>query len=75
MKKILIVSVFAISTFTTLNSLAWHGVATETTQWLNNIQLVEQVNEQINTIKRISDSIDKQIQDMASMPAHLINSG
>lgn len=75
MKKILIASVFAISTFTTLNSLAWHGVATEATQWLNNIQLVEQVNEQINTIKRISDSIDKQMQDMASMPAHLINSG
>ncbi|EMQ7867762.1 hypothetical protein WIH60_004558 [Salmonella enterica] len=75
MKKILIAGVFAISTFTTLNSFAWHGVATEATQWLNNIQLVEQVNEQINTIKRISDSIDKQIQDMASMPAHLINSG
>ena len=75
MKKILIASVFAISTFTTLNSFAWHGVATEATQWLNNIQLVEQVNEQINTMKRISDSIDKQIQDMASMPAHLINSG
>lgn len=75
MKKILIAGVFAISTFTTLNSFAWHGVATEATQWLNNIQLVEQVNEQINTIKRISDSIENQIQDMASMPAHLINSG
>ncbi|HHR1235896.1 TPA: hypothetical protein ACS3BN_004861 [Klebsiella pneumoniae] len=68
MKKILIVSVFAISTFTTLNSFAWHGVATEGTQWLNNLQLVKQVEEQMRTVKN-------QIQDLQRLPSDVLNMG
>lgn len=68
MKKILIAGVFAISTFTTLNSLAWHGVATEGTQWLNNLQLVKQVEEQMRTVKN-------QIQDLQRLPSDVLNMG
>ncbi|ARX36655.1 TPA: hypothetical protein OT801_003743 [Morganella morganii] len=68
MKKILIAGVFAISTFTTLNSFAWHGVATEGTQWLNNLQLVKQVEEQMRTVKN-------QIQDLQRLPSDVLNMG
>ncbi|EMG0348680.1 hypothetical protein V3W87_004580 [Salmonella enterica] len=68
MKKLLVVGIIAISTFTTLNSLAWHGVATEGTQWLNNLQLIKQVEEQMRTVKN-------QIQDLQRLPSDVLNLG
>ncbi|AXD45972.1 hypothetical protein [Salmonella enterica] len=73
MRKALIAGIFAVSSLTSISSFAW--IATEGTQIQNNVQLLAQVNEQIKTVSRISDSINNQIRDMASLPANLVSQG
>ncbi|EJQ9344239.1 hypothetical protein NYF58_003454 [Salmonella enterica] len=73
MRKALIAGIFAVSSLTSISSFAW--IATEGTQIQNNVQLLAQVNEQIKTVSRISDSINNQIRDMARLPANLVSQG
>ncbi|OFC62475.1 hypothetical protein [Candidatus Erwinia dacicola] len=67
MRKLLIAGIFAVSSLTSISSFAG-GWATETTQWLNKIQLTEQVRQQIHTVQN-------QIKDMQELPASVLNLG
>lgn len=67
MKKVLIAGIFAVSSLTCISSLAY-DYARESTQWLNNIQLVKQVEEQMVMVKN-------QIQDLQRLPSAVLNMG
>lgn len=67
MKKVLIAGIFAVSSLTSISSLAY-DYAREGTQWLNNLQLVKQVEEQMRTV-------ENQIRDLQRLPSAVLNMG